>query len=489
MRRHAPRVTHFQAGVLALAVLAACLYAVFFPHVPGRHGTEVRAVFATSNELANNSPVRIAGVAVGKVVGVERGPGEAATVTMRIADRGLPIHADATAQIRPRIVLEGNFFVDLQPGTPGTPALRDGGRIPLGQTSVPVQLDQVFSTLDGATRGQLRTLVQEYATALDDGGAEAIRSALREAPGAFSGIAIAARAARGTREHDLGVALRDSGRLTTALASRRAELERLVPAYATTMRALAQADGGLGAVARAAAPLVRDLPGDARRIVGVLPEIERAAVALRPALAQLPAFTSDALPALRQLDRLLGAAEGRGLARDLRPALRSLRRAQPQLRTLLDRVGKVSACTRDVILPTLKATVPDGALTLDQPVWQEIVHLAASLGSASQNFDGNGPSARFHAGYGEGMFSLGDNPTFGELFATQQFSGSRPAWLGPGSDPPFRPQAPCTSEKPPSLEADTLAAPTMRRVSAAPTAAVRRASRRLLRTAAQEARR
>ena len=31
---------------------------------------------------------------------------------------GLPIHADATAKIRARIFLEGNFYVDLSPGTP-----------------------------------------------------------------------------------------------------------------------------------------------------------------------------------------------------------------------------------------------------------------------------------------------------------------------------------------------------------------------------------
>ena len=47
-----------------------------------------------------------------------------AVVTMSIKDHGLPIHEDATAKIRPRIFLEGNFFVDLQPGTPGAPRAR-----------------------------------------------------------------------------------------------------------------------------------------------------------------------------------------------------------------------------------------------------------------------------------------------------------------------------------------------------------------------------
>ena len=37
-------------------------------------------------------------------------------MTMRIDKKGLPIHKDATFKIRPRIFLEGNFFVDVQPG-------------------------------------------------------------------------------------------------------------------------------------------------------------------------------------------------------------------------------------------------------------------------------------------------------------------------------------------------------------------------------------
>ena len=49
---------------------------------------------------------------------------------MEIDDKGLPIHKDATMKIRPRIFLEGNFFVDLKPGTPAAPTLDDGDTHP-----------------------------------------------------------------------------------------------------------------------------------------------------------------------------------------------------------------------------------------------------------------------------------------------------------------------------------------------------------------------
>ena len=38
-------------------------------------------------------------------------------------------------QIRPRIFLEGNFFVDIHPGSPSAPKLGDGDTIPVNQTS------------------------------------------------------------------------------------------------------------------------------------------------------------------------------------------------------------------------------------------------------------------------------------------------------------------------------------------------------------------
>ena len=66
--------------------------------------------------------MRIAGVNVGKVTEIEGKPGsDAAVVTMEINGKGLPIHKDATMKIRPRIFLEGNFFVDVSPGTPSAP--------------------------------------------------------------------------------------------------------------------------------------------------------------------------------------------------------------------------------------------------------------------------------------------------------------------------------------------------------------------------------
>ena len=90
----------------------------------------------------------MAGVEVGKVSKVEHPePGKPlAAITMRIEDGGRPLHRDATVKIRPRLFLEGNWFLDLEPGTPGAPEIPDGGEIPVTQTAGPVQLGQLFAT-------------------------------------------------------------------------------------------------------------------------------------------------------------------------------------------------------------------------------------------------------------------------------------------------------------------------------------------------------
>ena len=124
MRRHRHRVSNVAAGLIAVVVIGVACYLVFGGSLPFSGSPFVlKAMFTTQTQLHIPSPVRIAGVDVGQVVSVQRvsGSSDAAVVTMDINKNGLPIHADATAKIRPRLFLEGNFYVDLHPGTPSAP--------------------------------------------------------------------------------------------------------------------------------------------------------------------------------------------------------------------------------------------------------------------------------------------------------------------------------------------------------------------------------
>ena len=116
-RRRAGR-SPLTIGLIVLAIVVVAVFLGFTKDIPFTHGFRVNAVFESANSIRINSPVRIAGVNVGKVKSVSRKEGtNQALVTMEIKKEGLPIHEDATAKIRPRIFLEGNFFVDLKPGS------------------------------------------------------------------------------------------------------------------------------------------------------------------------------------------------------------------------------------------------------------------------------------------------------------------------------------------------------------------------------------
>ena len=109
--------------------------------------------------------MRIAGVNVGEVTSVER-DGDLAKVTFTVDEEGQPIHDDAEVEIRPRLFLEGNFFLDLFPGSPSAPELDDGGDIPVTNTSTAVQLDEVLTALQEPTRRGLQRLLEGYGTGL-----------------------------------------------------------------------------------------------------------------------------------------------------------------------------------------------------------------------------------------------------------------------------------------------------------------------------------
>ncbi|MFL6183001.1 MAG: MlaD family protein, partial [Actinomycetes bacterium] len=138
-------MTPFAAGMIAIAVVVFAVYAAFIHKYPWQNPYELKAVFANASNLAVGSPVREAGVVVGKVTSIDSKEGSSASVvTMSLGDQALPIHKDAELKIRPRIFLEGNFFIDLRPGSGGAGEISSDEQVPMSQTYSPVQIDQVL---------------------------------------------------------------------------------------------------------------------------------------------------------------------------------------------------------------------------------------------------------------------------------------------------------------------------------------------------------
>jgi phospholipid/cholesterol/gamma-HCH transport system substrate-binding protein len=472
----ARRRSHLRWGIVAALLVAAATYAAFIG-LPRTGGYEVRAVLASASELRPRSAVRIAGVEAGEVTRVERGPGTTALVTMVLDDAARPIHTDATLRVRPRLFLEGNFFVDLRPGSPSTPELEAGGTIPLAQTATPVQLDQVLGALQADGREQLQRLVAELGTAVRGGGAEALGRAIDPAGEALRHSAVTASALRGTHHRDLSAAIADTGRITAALDAHRDQLAALVAAFDATAAAAAARSDELRATVRELAATLRVALPAVREARAAMPAVVRFARDVRPLLRRAPRTLDLARPLLAELRGLLRRRELPALARALRPPLRRLAGLQPGLSALLRQVTPVTDCVRDRALPVLTATLEDGHLTTGQPAWAELLHVMVGLASASQSFDGNGPAVRYLAGFGEQLLSTGRLPGTGELrgLTPVPVEGARPA--PPPVKPPFRPDATCREQEPVKLDAPAVGPPPARAAPRVDPALVRRALR------------
>ena len=433
----------FRAGVLALVVIGLFTYFGFSKSNPFSNPYEFKAVFNDVNNLKPKSPVRIAGVDVGKVLKVEPvedGQG-AAMVTMQMQEKGLPIKEDAELKIRPRIFLEGNFFVDLEPGSPSADELEKDGTIPVTRTAAPVQWGDLLTALQRDTRTDLQTFLREYSKGLEKGGAEGWNQAIRYWEPAYRNSSLANDATLGQdADRDLQRVLKGQQKTFAAMVRDERALKDLVTNFNVTAGALAREDVALAA----SIPALRD----------TLRAGEPALASLNSALPSLRAFARDALPGVRSSDETLDASlpfmtQARLLMseRELRGTARVLRRTMPYMvafnRTsvpFLRQARALSACTNNVLVPFMDLEIPNPetgneAENSGQKVRQQLQRGFPGLSGESRLSDGN--NQFFHAG------------------ATPAGNRVRPGPPPDGGSMPFphRPDVPCEEQELPNLNA------------------------------------
>ncbi|MEA2177101.1 MAG: phospholipid/cholesterol/gamma-HCH transport system substrate-binding protein, partial [Solirubrobacteraceae bacterium] len=204
-------------GLVALVIMAIGIYFGFTKWNPLANDFHFSAAFRTANDIKKGAAVRIAGVNVGKVTEVTGGPDGSAVVHMKVKSSGLPLHEDAQLKIRPRIFLEGNYFVDVTPGSPSAPLLSEHDTIGISQTSAPVQFGQLLTALQSDTRQDLQIVLDEYGRALEPQGAKGYARSIPYWKGAFRDSAIVNEAMLGSERHDLSNWLKGADRFARGL--------------------------------------------------------------------------------------------------------------------------------------------------------------------------------------------------------------------------------------------------------------------------------
>jgi phospholipid/cholesterol/gamma-HCH transport system substrate-binding protein len=191
---------------------------------------------------------------------------------------------------------------------------------------------------------------------------------------------------------------------------------------------------------------------------------------------------------LGQAGALVSKPELPALLDRLEPPLRRLPGLEQRLDRLFPLVTPVSDCVRDKAVPVLQAKAPDGPLSTGYPVYLDLAHALVGLAGAGQDFDANGYAVRYMAGAGDTTITTGSAPTVGQLTGLSQspLEGSRPQWLGPGVQPPLRPDVPCAGDAVADLSQRTGAqsVSSARRVPVARRPTTRAALRAALRKAA-----
>lgn len=473
MRRRSNGLNARMAAIVSSIVIVLALYGAFVQRVPFSERYEVSGMFSSSQGIIEGAPVRIAGVNVGIVTAVERGPGDTAEITFELEEDYREVRTDATMRLRPRIFLEGGFYVELHPGTPSAPVLAEDAVVGLPQTSVAVQADQIQSNLDSTTRESLRTILDEVSKGLGGGGAQDLRGLTEELAPMLRDGALAAEAARGRRPGDLRRLIVNAGELTSTLERQGDRLGGLIEGGERTTRAFAQNSLALRETLRLSEAVLSEAPGTLDAVDRALPPTDEFLSALRPALDQLPESLSRTG---RVLDELSKVSRGDRLPRLLAildPAVRDLPQLERRLVPLFDLVGPVSRCVAEHTLATLKTPVDDGPGSTGRPVWQDLTNGVVGSAGAHSSFDGNGHWERFQGGLSDRVVSTGDVPGIGTLVGTTELPllGTRPRWQGP-TTAQFRPDVDCESQPHVDLRAEvgpverTFAAPEV----AAPTA-------------------
>jgi phospholipid/cholesterol/gamma-HCH transport system substrate-binding protein len=447
-RNHKRGMAPITVAIIALVVITIVTYLSFTKEVPFRGHFEVDAVMTNANQVKRGSFVRVAGVNVGKVTKVEAvGKGEqAARVTMQLAEKARPIHKDATLKVRPRILLEGNFFVDLHPGSPSAPELGDGDTIPINQTAGPVQLDQVLGAFEHDTRQDLRSLVKEVGSAYDDGGAQALNRTMEDWAPAYRGSAIVNDATLGRFEHDLSGYIRSTADVAEGLTRNTPQLRSLITdlrvtagAFAARDQQLEQAIAELPRTLRAGRPALAEL-NDA------LPSLRRFTRDLRPGVRSSGPALEAQVPFVRQLRGLVQRSELRGLAADLRPTVPALAQLNKATIPLLEQVRAASSCQNEVVLPWTLDKIEDKDFPAIGPVYQEQTKPLVGLAGESRTFDSNGQWFRVALNGGQYATPLGTNRF---LLSDRPILGVNPP--KPAKRSPLRPDVPCETQERPDL--------------------------------------
>jgi virulence factor Mce-like protein len=316
-------------GAVTVVVTSVAMFMAYnanngLPFVPT---TAISADVANGSNLVKGNEVREGGYRIGvmtRITPVTLPSGQTVSrLRLKLARKVGEIPADSRIVVRPRSAL-GLKYLEFVRGT-SPRHLHAGDAIPLDQTTVPVQFDDVFRVFDRPTRNAARQNFQTFGNAFAGRGAS-LNDTIRTLPPLFRRLAPVAANLADSRTQ-LGRFFRELGDTVRIVAPISRVESRLFTDMATTFEAISRDPESLkGTVARSpgteaegirsfrvqrpflhdVADLSGDLRGATHELRAALPVVNPALEAGTPVLRRstgLSQRTRDVLAALRDLVR------------------------------------------------------------------------------------------------------------------------------------------------------------------------------------------
>jgi phospholipid/cholesterol/gamma-HCH transport system substrate-binding protein len=319
-------------NLLAIGVLVALgsVFAAYFLshqrfNPPWEDRYTVYAIFeeAAAVSPGNGQEVRIAGVPVGDIRDAEVTEDGRARLELRI-DTEHELRSDATVVLRPKSPLN-DMYVEIDPGTPGEPALADGDTLPVSQSVSPVQVDDVLAHLDENAQAALATLLSESDIAL------------ARAPQAVPPGLEAAREL-----------LTELAPVVTQLEKRRDNLARLVSSVADVSAAAGTNDVRLQRLAASLSSTLETVSGRRSSLDGTLAQLPALSTELHATSSSVTELVTQLDPTLKNVHRASDALPG---------ALARFRESVDELDSFVGRAEPVVDLAGPVV-SDLRATTP-----------------------------------------------------------------------------------------------------------------------------------
>lgn len=283
------RILLSAAAVLVAAVVVAAILGAFTGGTSASGDPTYTIVLNNAFGLINGEQFEIAGVPAGSISSISLDTKSLnARVKVSVNSGSPTFHTDATCQSRPQSLI-GEYFINCNPGTKGSPLLAGGGTVPVSHTFSTIPADLLQNVLRMPYRERLTLIINELGAGVA-GNPGNLQSALRRAVPALTQtdnlLALLAE-----DSHTIQDLTSTANSVITALANNGGNVRRFVVAANNTAVDSATQRTNLQAT-------FQRLPGLLQQLRPALADLGSAADANQPVLGNLNASSGE-------IDRLL----------------------------------------------------------------------------------------------------------------------------------------------------------------------------------------